>query len=449
MTDRGRLRAIDAVWLELERGGPPVAIGSVSRCDGPAPSIRELRDLVRDRLPLMPRLAERADHHHWVPVGIDLGRHVRRVRLRTSSPADLDAFIGSLMEEPFDPDRPLWQLILVDGIDDGWALVWRLHHSIADGIGALLLAGHVFDTLPTGGPTLPERALDLARDDASPKAARGTVQRLGSTSARVAHGTLHGAATTLAALPHLREAVRTTLPAPPSPLTGPLGSRRRWRSLELPLADVKRVGKAEEGTVNDVVVALVTAGFRNLLLDDGRPLPDGQPVRCLLPVNLRGAADASAQNQLSALLAQLPVWVEDPHERLRAVVHHLDGLKRSRGYLAVPALLDLVDRAVPAVVQEVAVAHLGDALTPWYLDVVATNVPGPQFPLWVLGRQVRSMHPVIPVAAHIRTTIGVLSYDGSLDIGITTATDGGDPGRAADLIADGMAADLETLRRAL
>ncbi len=452
MGETTRLRAVDAVWLELERGGPPVAIGSVSLCDGPAPSIRDLRALVRHRLPLMPRLTERPDRDHvWVPADVDLAHHVRRATLRSGSRAALDGYVGRLMAEALEPSRPLWGLRLVDGLDgDGWALVWRLHHSVADGVGALLLAGHLFDTAPTGGPSLPQAILAAApprrtHPDPQPRGARARLERAGGL---LAAGTLHAAGATLAAVPHLPDAVRSTVPAAPSSLTGALGHRRRWRSLELPLADLKRVGRAEGGTVNDVVVALVAGGFRALLLAEGVDLDPGATVRCMLPVSLRLPGDDASQNQVSALLAHLPVGVADPHARLRSVVHHLDGLKRSRGYLAVPALLDVVDRTVPTAVQELAVAQFGDSVTPWLMDTVATNVPGPQFPLWLLGRQVRSLHPVIPVAAHIRTTIGVLSYDGSVDVGLTAAV-GEDGAPDIDAIAAGMCADLAALLHGL
>jgi WS/DGAT/MGAT family acyltransferase len=447
----GRLRAVDAVWLELERGGPPVTIGSVSLCDGPAPGIRELRSLVRERLALMPRLEQRADEgHRWVAAPVDLAHHVRRRTLPTGSRRALDAYVGHLMAEPLDPARPLWGLRLVQGLDaDRWALVWRLHHSLADGLGALLLVGHVFDTAPSGGRTLPQAVVAGARE--APAAATGSPARRGSRLLRVgsatAAGTLHAAGAAVAALPHLAEAARSVVPSPPSsPLTGSLGPGRRWRSLELELADVKSVGRAEGGTVNDVVVALVAAGLRTWLLRAGVDLAADQSVRCMLPVSLRRPGDDASGNQVSAILAHLPVGIADPHERFRAIARHLDELKRSRGFLAVPVLLDLVDRTVPTSVQELAVGQVGDAMTPWLVEAVATNVPGPPFPLWVLGRPVRSIHPVIPLAAQVRTTIGVLSYDGTLDVGVTVAS-GVDGGPDADVIAEAMAAELERLRR--
>ena len=428
-----RLHAIDAVWLGLEHGDAPVAIGSASRCEGPVPRIGEVRALVASRLDRMPRLGQVAvDARTWADVDVDLRVHVRREHARGVT---VDEAVAALMPRRFEPGRPLWSLHVVDGLADAdWALVWRLHHSIADGIGAVLLAGQVFDTAPAGGTTLPERVLELAR--ARPPAPSGRRPGL--------RGTLHAAGAALTALAAVPDALASVTPAPNGleGLTGALGPQRRWRSLELPLAEVKQVGRAHGGTVNDVVVTLVAGGWRRALLEERGRLPEGAHVRCLLPVSLRPPGDDSAQNEVSALVASLPVGLADPDARLDRVVRHLGHLKASRGYLAVPAILGLVDRAVPPAVQSAAVGALGEAVAPMLVDTVATNVPGPAFPLWVLGRRVRSLHPVIPVAAHVRATVGILSFDGTLDIGITAALPGGPD---VDAMAAGMRADLQAL----
>jgi WS/DGAT/MGAT family acyltransferase len=224
-----------------------------------------------------------------------------------------------------------------------------------------------------------------------------------------------------------------------------VGPRRIWVSVDVPLRSVRATGRALGATVNEVVLACVAGGFRDLLVHRGEPV-DGRVVRNLVPVSMRAPGDSSAENRISGMLGNLPVGVADPVDRLgvvRAGVAH----GREAGTPAIAsALLGLVDRTVPAAVQDVAVSAVGRTAPAWFMDTLTTNVPGPQFPVYLCARRVTAMYPVIPVAGHTCITTGIFSYDGTLNIGVT-----GDADQAGDVdvLARGIGrAALELAHRA-
>lgn len=443
-TKPDRLHALDLAWLEMEGTGPSIAIGTVAVADGPAPDTAEVLALLADRLPRMPRLHEEPAAEvgvglrrpAWVPAEqLDLAAHVHRVRPPRDrdrrgrpTPAALDASVAAIMEHRLPVDRPLWDVWVVEGLPDGrWALVWRVHHSIADGVGSVMLLGHAFDTAPDGGRTL----ADVVRAGGASDPHDASARAIGNPSDGQHHppgaalGHVVGAVRSTA--PHLPVALAALVPHAPSELTGPVGDGRVWVSGEVPLAQVKAVRRAFGVTVNDVVLACVTGGFRDLLGHRGAP-GRGQVVRNLVPVSLRPRGDAGTGNQVSALLGHLPVGLDDPVERLRAVASGVDHGQHAREPALAALLLGIVDHLVPAAVQDVAVATAGRTLPAWFFDTLTTNVPGPQFPLHVAGRRVRAMFPIIPVAGHTCITTGIFSYDGALDIGVS-----GDADRAGDI----------------
>ena len=424
MGQPGRLHALDLAWLEMEGDGPPIAIGTVAVADGPAPTDAQVHALLAERLPRMPAL-----HQQVASTGVgirrpalrgaqgvpDLPGHVHRLDAAEwpDSPRPLDLAVASIMQVRLPRDRPLWDAWIVAGLPEGrWALVWRVHHSISDGIGALLLLGHGFDLAPGGGQTLAEAAIAGSRSRAT---ARG--ERAGHASPlERGLGTLRSAAA------HVGPALASLVPHAPSRLTAPVGDRRAWASVEVPLTQVKAIGRSLGATVNDVVLASVAGGFRDLLVHRGEPV-DGQVVRNLVPVSVRPAGDDGAGNHISALLGHLPVGVADPVQRLRAVQAAVDHGRAAGEPVLASLLLGVVDRTVPSALQDVAVATVGRTVPAWFFDTLTTNVPGPQYPVYLAGRRVRAMFPIIPVAGHTAITTGIFSYDGALDIGVSGDAD--------------------------
>ncbi len=443
MADGGeRLHALDLVWLEMQGEGPPIAIGTVAVAEVPTPSDDELLALVADRLDQMPRLHQDLDDRGWGvrrPMWVESGysnlaAHLNHVDASASGAhPGLDCAVGHVMEQPLPPHEPLWDMWVVDGLEDRWALVWRVHHTIADGVGALILLGHGFDCAPDGGRTLADAIL------AGPAAPAGERARAAEPQvhtpeaptpealSRARHRLEDPLLAVRGALPHLIPAMSSLLPHPPSPLAGPVGPGRVWASVDIPLVEVRATGRVLGATVNDVLLACVAGGFRDLLAHRGEPL-EGRVVRNLVPVSLRPPGDGRAQNRISGMLGHLPVGVADPVDRLaavRAAVAH----GRGAGTPAMAsALLGLVDRTVPATVQDLTVGAVGRSAPAWFMDTLTTNVPGPQFPVYLCGRHVLAMYPLIPVAGHTCITTGIFSYDGTLNVGVT-----GDADQAGDI----------------
>lgn len=450
-----RLHALDVAFLELEEPGPALAVGVAALLDGPCPPVADVRTLVRSRLPGMRRLTQRVEPDPggirrpvWVDVpDLDLGWHVRAVRA-----ADLDAAVSAAMERPLPHDRPLWDLAAVRGLPDGrWGLVWRVHHTIADGVGAMILLGHAFDLTAAGDAgTLADAVLAAGssvvppRHDAGEGTGVGGGRPMGGSAVAAVESAITGLARAVGHLPATAaaavRAAADAAPRPPSDLTGPLSRRRRWVSVAPPLATAKRVRRAFGGTVNDVVLAAVTTGYRDLLLARGADV-DGRRVRVMVPVNLRPPSDDGADNQVSAITCALPVGEPDPLRRLAEVAATTRRLKEVGAPVVGTALLGLVDHLVPSAVQDAAVSH-GVWVPEWFVEGVVTNVPGPQFPLWVAGRRVRTLTPMIPLGGHLRLIVGVVSYDGALDVGVTgDGVHGGD----VDVLARGIERGLDEL----
>lgn len=437
-----RLHAIDAVWLELERGRPALAPGLVSVLEGPAPPVAEVRAMVAERVAEVPALRWVLDTHEstrrpqWRDGGPpDMSHHVRAVRVG-ADPDALSQQVSALMEQPLDRSRPLWDASVVRGMTHGrWALVWRLHHAVADGIAARTVMGHLLDVSPDGGMTL----ADAAVSGSLPATSRGH-DRSTHLPGRLGRA-VEGAVTALAsAVKHAPEAVHVVAditPRPPGPLTGPLSSRRRWVHVTENLELAKQASRRLGASLNDVILAAVSNGYRELLLGRGEPTA-GRSLRCVVPVSLRPPMDDHADNRLTAAWTDLPVGEQTPAQRVATIARSTRWQMRAGTPLVGAALISMADRFVPGPLQEVVVEH-ASWVPEWFADTLVTNVPGAQFPLYVMGRRIEHMHPVIPVDGHLRITVGVVSHDGTLGFGVT-----GDGVHAADVdvllrgISDGL-----------
>jgi WS/DGAT/MGAT family acyltransferase len=338
----------------------------------------------------------------------------------------LRALLGRLMSQRLDVDRPLWELWLVEGLHDGrWAIITKTHHAMIDGLAGNELMEIVLDRepdAPSGAPAgwspHPEpsgirlaltAAAGVARLPLDLMRAAGDAARAASAPADVARQGIARAAG-LASVG--RRAVRPT-----SVLNGPLGPHRRWGWARAELADVKRVKDAYGCTVNDVVLAAVAGGFREYLLARGEEV-DGVVIRSLVPVSIRTDDHRGRLgNQVTAMFADLPVGVADPEDRLDAVSQQMVGLKRSGQAVGVQSMVSAAD-FVPATLMTLgarAYVLTGQRV----VNTVTTNIPGPQYPLYLLGRRMLEMLPYIPVAQDVRISVGIVSYDGHLGIGVT------------------------------
>jgi diacylglycerol O-acyltransferase len=342
------------------------------------------------------------------------------------------------MSQQLDRTKPLWEIWVVQGLEDGhWGMVAKTHHAVVDGVSGTELLAVVMDTSPQTSPPVPddwhpsplpsgtrlaaEAALDLAR---SPYEQLRAIRAATRVPRQAAHQ-LEEIARGLSAYAGL---IR---PNPVSTLNGPIGPHRRYAWASSTVEDVKAVRKGLGGTFNDVVLAAITNGFRELLLSRDEAVD--REVRTLVPVSVRArdtrgmaVGDATYDNKVSAMFASLPVNLDNPADRLHAITQQMEGLKESKEAVAGEALTSLSGFAPPmllALGMRVA-GRVGQR----NINTGTTNVPGPQFPLYAAGRRMLKSYPYVPLFGQVRTGVAIFSYDGQVNFGVT-----GDYDTAPDL----------------
>ena len=450
-----RLSPLDVSFLHLERDVQQLNVGSALIFEGPAPTYDEFCTAIEVLLPAFPRYRQ---HVRRVPLDLalpvwtddprfQLRDHVGHRRLRSPGTDDaLRKLAVRLISQPLDLDRPLWHSWFVTGLRGGrFALVNTNHHAMIDGISG----SDIISVLLTTSPLTPQgeaRAAPWAPEP-EPSAAHLVTDafvELGSSPVRAVQG-LARAVRADAISESVAEVVGMArfgeqMAHLELGLNGPLGPRRDWRWVRADLDDVKAVKNSHGGTVNDVVLAAIAGGFRALLLSRGQPV-EGRTVRSMVPVSTRHTDEhGTLGNRVSAVFADLPVGQADPLARLRAVSAQLHTLKTGGTALGVDALLGAAD-LLPGSLYALGVkawAHSPQRI----FSTVTTNVPGPQMPLYLLGRRMTDMYPYIPLGADLRITIGIASYAGGLAWGVT-----GDHDSVPDLqvLSDGIEQSIDEL----
>jgi diacylglycerol O-acyltransferase len=427
------LSSQDASFLDVEDEVSHMHIGGVGIYEGPAPSRNELVHGVESKLHLVPRYRQKVRYpplHVGRPVWIDdrhfnLDYHIRRTALASPGGEDeLRALVGRVMSQQLDRTKPRWEMWITEGLGGGrWALVSKVHHCMVDGVSATDLLSVMLDRereperapvpawTPAREPSAGELiAQPLARRLATPVdalAAAGRMIRGPRNTAELALQTATGTAA-------MRSLLRL---APRSSLNGAIGPHRRWDWASARLSDVKTVRDALGGTVNDVVLASISGGFRELLISRGED-PGQMIVRSLVPVSVRRPGERGTyNNRVSAMFARLPVGIDDPVERLASVRSQMEDLKRSKQAVAGEVLVSLSGFA-PAVLLALG-TRLAFRLPQRSINTVTTNVPGPQQPLHLAGRRLLESIPFVPLAGHVRVGVAIFSYDGSFKFGVT------------------------------
>ena len=449
---RRRLTALDATFLELEDAdrSAHMHIGGLLVFDGPPPTLDAVRTQLLERLEGLPRYRQRLSGRGAGglrrPVwrddpDFDVATHVTRAALPDpGGEAELLEWAGDFYSHRLDRARPLWRTVVLEGLAGGrWALATKTHHCLVDGVGATDAATVMLDASPSPGPW---------RAPAHPPEAteHGALYDLTALPARAARSGLDLAAhprRAAAVLDGARGLVELALRdelagAPQTSLNVPLGEHRRLAVGHVELARVKAIGHALGGTVNDVVLALVTAGLRRLLLQRGEEPPAG--VRAMVPVSLRAGGDDAVTlgNRVWSLFVTLPVDEPDPAERYRLVLAESDRRKSGRQAAGSRALLDLSALAPPALHAALARPALATRL----FNLTVTNVPGPQQRLYGLGHRLRTIIPLVPLAAGHAVGVAIVSYAG--DVCLCVNADRDVVRDAAEVIA-GVEAEMEAL----
>ncbi len=461
MANPDRLTALDSTFLHLEDHSPAhMHVASVMIFEGRAPSHSELVEHVLSRLHLVPRYRQRLAH---VPLG--QGRpvwtddphfnpyyHIRHTALpKPADDAALKRLAGRLFSQRLDRHKPLWEIWLVQNLaGNRFALIAKTHHALVDGISGVDITTVLFDTAREPAPTAPPSTWSakplpgpakllgealLERSTVPSEMLRGARALLRAPRravSQVREGLVNVGATTIAG-------VRS--PAPPSPFNVEIGPHRRYTFIDADLARFKGIKDSLGGTLNDAVLTSVTLALGRYLRRKGLDT-DGLVLKAMVPVSVRSKEQRGALgNQVAAMWAPLPVGVESPAEALASVSSAMEDLKRSGQAVGAQVLTNLAGFAPPTILSQAARLQARQQ----FFNLVVTNVPGPQFPLYLLGRELTGLYPVVPLAARQALGIAVMSYNGHLGFGLLGDYDAlGD----LDAIADDLKWAIASLYRA-
>jgi diacylglycerol O-acyltransferase len=457
MANRDRLTALDASFLHLERGGAHMHVASILVFEGEPPAYDELVEGVEARLHLVPRYRQRlaaVPFQQGRPVWVDDPYFNVRYHLRHSAlPApggdeQLKRIAARLFALPLDRSKPLWEMHLVEGLapdEDGsprFALIAKTHHALVDGVSGADITSVMFDASPDPAPVGPpgqdwmprptptgaQLLADALRERLTVpgEAARGL--RHATRAPRQALSALAAPLSGVAALARVGLSA-----APPSPFNVPIGPHRRYTWLDVDLDTMKAVKNGLSGTLNDAVLAAVTLALGRWMRAHGHDT-EGLVLRAMVPVSVRADVERGALgNRVAAMYAPLPVGVEDPVEVFAQVTAAMGDLKKSGQAVGATTLTSLADFAPPTILSQAARLAARQRL----FNLVVTNVPGPQFPLYLAGRLMKAFYPVVPLAPQQALGIAIMSYNGRLGFGLL-----GDYDAMADL--DALGRDLDS-----
>ena len=435
MTNPDRLTGLDSAFLHLEDDSTAhMHVASVMVFEGPAPSYEQLLAHVLSRLHLVPRYRQRLA---FVPFG--QGRpvwtddphfnpryHIRHTGLpRPEDDAELKRLAGRIFSQRLDRSKPLWEIWLVQQMaGERFALLAKTHHALVDGISGVDITTVLFDASPepagAARPPLPWVARPL------PGAAKLLADALLERST-VPGEMLRGARAVLRtprrALGRAKDTIvgvgATTLagigaPAPHSPFNVDITPHRRYTWVDAELAQFKAIKDSLGGTLNDVVLASVSLALGHHMRAQGHDT-EGLVLKAMVPVSVRAEIERGALgNRVAAMWAPLPVGIADPAECLAQIRVEMDEIKHSGQAVGAEALTNLAGFAPPTILSQAARLQARQR----YFNLVVTNVPGPQFPLYLLGRRLLRLYPVVPLARRQALGIAVMSYDGHLGFGL-------------------------------
>jgi diacylglycerol O-acyltransferase len=428
-----RLTAIDASFLHQEGPTSHMHVGGLTLFEGPPPPYTELLDALRGRLHLVPRYRQKLSvppagtgRPLWVDdPSFSIEYHVRHTALpKPGDEPQLLRLAGRIFSQQLDRSKPLWEIWMVEGLQDGgFALISKTHHALVDGIAGVDIAQVVFDLgpVPTEVPH-PDEAWQPAPEPSSAgvlaHGAIGMVKtgvRTAASAASLATRPLEAARSARVAVEGLGEIVWAGMnPAPPTPLNVEIGPHRRYAVVRNQLADFKAVKNAFGGTVNDVVLTVVSGALRGWLHSRG-VRTEGLELRALVPVSIRTADQrGTTGNRIAVMRGPLPVYVEDPVARLRTVKAGMDGLKESKQAVGAEVLTSAQNFAPPTILAQASRLNFSTRL----FNLIVTNVPGPQFPLYVRGREMLDVFPVAFLPKNHALAIAIMSYNGRMNFGL-------------------------------
>ncbi len=437
MSNPDRLSGLDATFLHLERGGAHMHVASIMVFAGQAPEYEQLMRFLEARLALVPRYRQRLAYVPFGqgrPVWVDDPHFNIRYHLRHSalpSPgedAQLAALAGRLFADRLDRDKPLWEMNLVEGLSPGedgeprFAVIVKTHHALVDGISGVDITSVLFSAtadqpapvpaptwvarpLPSGADLLSNALLERLSDPAEmTRALRSIVRRPRQAAATLSTRVEQTGALAWAGLAS----------APRTPLNQPIGPHRRYGWVNASLATFKHIKNGLDGTINDAVLTTVALGLGRWLRRRGLDT-DGLTLTAMVPVSVRSEDQpGKLGNQVSALWAPLPVFEQDPAAAFAFIKKKMGDLKQSDQAVGADTLTELAGFAPPTIASQAARLQNRQRL----FNLVVTNVPGPQQPLYLMGRRLTSLYPVVPLTRNTSLGVAAMSYCGRLSFGL-------------------------------
>lgn len=433
-----RLSGLDASFLHLERDVAHMHVAACAVFEGPPPAYADLLQAIASRLHLVPRYRQRLA---FVPLG--QGRpvwvddpyfnprfHLRHTALpHPGGDEELKLLTGRVFSQALDRSRPLWELWLVEGLSGGrFALLSKTHHALVDGISGVDIATVLFDTsadpAPIGGPAqewVPRQLPSGVQLLADALIERATVP---AEIAREARAVLRGPRRVARRAAEMATAVGALAAvgleaAPPSPFNVRIGPHRRFTWVRSELQELKAIKNALGGTVNDVVLAAVAGALGRFMRAHGHQT-EGLVLKAMVPVSVRARFERGALgNKVAAMWAPVPVGITDPVRQLGEIRVAMADVKESGQAIGAQALTELAGFAPPTILAQAARLQARQRL----FNLVVTNVPGPQQPLYVLGRELECMFPLVPLAQNTALGIAVMSYNGQMGFGLNADYD--------------------------
>ena len=431
-----RLTSVDAGFLHMEDGGAHMHIGALAVFTGPAPSAQEFTDHIASRLGDLPRYRQKlafpplgTGRPLWVEdTGFSLGYHVRHTALPSpGGDAELMTLVNRVVAQRLDRSKPLWEMWLVEGLADGrFAIIAKTHHAMIDGVSGVDLLTVLFDLSKDTVNTAPAPWLPAPQPgslDLLLKGAQGLVRNaaeLGGRGVGIITDPRKAVRETVHAVSALVEATKPLLDgAPKTVLNAKPGPHRSVAVVRTRLSDYKTVKAAYGATVNDVVLTAVAGALGRFLAGRGQPTAD-LTLRACVPVSLRSDAQrGSLGNEIAIMMAPLPIGVSDPIERLASVRQSMEDLKDSKQAEGAKVLTSLENALPPAVLARASRIGFSSRL----YNLLVTNVPGPQVPIYMLGRQLEELVPLAFLAPEHRLAIAIMSYDGQVVYGLLADAD--------------------------
>jgi len=427
-----RFNVQDAAFLYFEKRNEPMHIGSVAIFEGRVSFDRFVEHL-RSRMHLIPRYRQRV---MFVPFGLaypsweydpdfDILNHVRRVTLPPPGDEDqLARLAGDLFAKPLDRRKPLWEIYLIEGVEGGnSAWLAKVHHCLVDGVAGIDLLMVTLDVSPNPAPPPPAEPLaapplpgtTTVLSNAVSDLVGDFVRNLGELQLNLANPLGY-----VRRLRHILGALEATAPffqraAPRTPFNTTLSTGRRIAWSEMSFAEIRGIRSSLGGTINDVVLAIVTGALGRYLALHGQNT-DSLELRFMIPVNVRQEEESTAMgNRISAMFAALPVGIANPVARLKAVREKMVGLKQIGQAAGISAVFDLLALAAPMALRAVSnMARVPNVL----LNLVCTNVPGPMIPLYTVGHRLLAHYPLVPIAWDMGLGVAITSYDHKLYFGL-------------------------------